>query len=337
MTTNRGTLLAVCDARIHRYGDPPNAIDQVLKRSFDNGRIWEPIKVIADYPDMASACDPCLLVDRHTGRNLGFHMYCPNGIGTREAQPGLTGRTTFLHTRWSDDDGQSWSAPRDLNREVKPPTWRVFYQGPGRGIQMRDGRLVVPCTGNEIQKQTSHIVYSEDHGKTWLRGSSPSGFLTNESQIVELTDGSLMMNMRSVHGLYQRAVAVTKDLGCSWTPLAHDSTLVEPICQASIIRYTDRRDGYTKDRLLFSNPANKDRRRIKMTVRISYDEGKTWPVKKLIDSGKTAYSCLTVLSDGTIGLLYERGEQHAAQRIAFARFNLEWLSEGKDELKKMLP
>ena len=77
VTTNRGTLLAVCDARIHRYGDPPNAIDQVLKRSFDNGRIWEPIKVIADYPDMASACDPCLLVDRHTGRNLGFLYVLP--------------------------------------------------------------------------------------------------------------------------------------------------------------------------------------------------------------------------------------------------------------------
>ena len=186
-----------------------------------------------------------------------------------------------------------------------------------------------------LSEQTRFVIIDLDSG--WLRASRPSGFLTNESQVVELADGSLMMNMCSRHGLHQLAVAITKDLGHTWTPLTHDPALVEPICQASIIRYTDRRDGYTKDRLLFSNPANNDRRRINMTVRISYDEGKTWPVQKLIDSGKTAYSCLTVLPDGTIAILYERGEKHAAQRIAFVRFNLEWLSEGKDELKKIHP
>lgn len=148
---------------------------------------------------------------------------------------------------------------------------------------------------------------------------------------------SLMMNMRSGHGQHQRAVAIATDLGVSWTPLAHDSTLIEPVCQASIIRFTDRRDGWSKDRLLFSNPANNDRPRIKMMVRVSYDERKTWPVEKLIDSGKTANSCLTVLSDGTVGLLYERGEKHATQRLAFARFNLEWLTDGKDELRKTSP
>jgi sialidase-1 len=127
-------------------------------------------------------------------------------------------------------------------------------------------------------------------------------------------------------------VATTDDGGLTWSQLAHDPNLPEPVCQASFIRYTARRDGYKKDRLLFCNPASG--RREKMTVRLSYDEGQTWPVSKVIHAGPAAYSCLTVLADGTIGLLYERGQANAYETITFARFNLQWLTDGKDKLER---
>ena len=117
-----------------------------------------------------------------------------------------------------------------------------------------------------------------------------------------------MMNMRSNRGKGRRAVTTSSDGGKTWSPLIDDPTLVEPVCQASFIRYTDRRDGHAKNRLLFSNPASSQSRE-NMTVRLSCDEGKTWPVSKVIHSGPASYSCLTILRDGTIGLFYERGEK----------------------------
>lgn len=124
----------------------------------------------------------------------------------------------------------------------------------------------------------------------------------------------------------------SEDHGKTWAPLTHDEALVEPQCQGSVIRYTDTRDGYAKNRILFSNPPHSDSRWL-MTVRMSFDDGKTWPISRVVDPGQSEYSCLTVLEDGTIGLLYERDQGHASQRIAFAHFNHEWLCQGRDELK----
>jgi sialidase-1 len=155
---------------------------------------------------------------------------------------------------------------------------------------------------------------------------------TNESMCVELDDGRLMANMRSTK-LKQRVVSVSDDQGNTWQPMSDDQILIGPQCQASLIRYSSLANGDDKNRLLFSNPASTKREM--MTVRLSYDEGKTWPVSKLIYLGKAAYSSLTVLPDGSVGMLYENGPQHDTDQLTFVRFTIEWLTDGKDRgLKK---
>ena len=140
-----------------------------------------------------------------------------------------------------------------------------------------------------------------------------------------------MMNMRSRRGKQCRAVSVSTDGGNTWSQLVDDAALIEPVCQASFIRFTSTKDGAKKNRLLFSNPASKTAR-VNMSVRLSYDEGKTWPVAKQIHAGPSAYSCLTVLADGTVGLLYERGDRSPYEKISFAKFNVDWMTDGKDSL-----
>jgi sialidase-1 len=283
------------------------------------------MKVAIDYPGQEAGADGSLLVDRDTGTIWLFYAHAPEGIGTGNAQPGLTGPTFQYHTVTSDDDGQTWSKPRDITPMVKDTAWNVIWPAPGRGLQTRNGRLIVPSTRGDARHEYSHLIYSDDHGTTW-HTTPPAAQETCEPQVVELADGSLMINMRSDRGKGRRAVATSSDGGKTWSPLIDDPTLIEPVCQASFIRYTDPRAGDGKNRLLFSNPASSQARK-NMTVRLSYDEGKTWPISKVIHPGPASYSCQTVLRDGTIGLFYERGQKGPCERISFARFNLEWLTE----------
>ncbi|HPP54759.1 MAG TPA: sialidase family protein, partial [Thermoguttaceae bacterium] len=207
--------------------------------------------------------------------------------------------------------------------QVKKPEWTWYATGPGCGIQLRSGRLLVPCDhiadGGEW---ASHVIYSDDGGKTWrLGGAAPPK--TNECEVVELADGRLMLNMRNYNRQHTcRAVAFSTDGGLTWSPVTYDPMLLEPICQASIRRYSlaDPNRPGSKNVILFSNPADpKDRK--KMTLRLSYDEGKSWPVGKLLWAGPAAYSCLAVLPDGTVLCLYERGQKHAYERISLARIS----------------
>jgi len=176
----------------------------------------------------------------------------------------------------------------------------------------------------------SHVIYSDDYGKSWNMGGV-LGEKTNECQLVELADGTLMINMRNYLGNQRRVIATSKDGGLSWSELEPDETLIDPVCQASFLRFT-LKEKARKNRLLFSNPA--DTQRVNMTVRLSYDEGKAWPIARRLHEGPAAYSSLAILKDRSIGCLYERGETHPYERITFARFSLEWLSSGQDQLKK---
>ena len=203
---------------------------------------------------------------------------------------------------------------------------------PGSGIQTRAGRLIFPAYSRQPDQDYSHLLSSNDHGKTWQISSSAAA-MVNECQVAELKDGSLMLNMRSYRKKGCRAVATTSDGGKTWGPIVDDTQLPEPTCQASFIRYTDVRDGFTRDRLLFVNPANTSQR-VNLTVRLSYDEGKTWPISKVIAPGPSAYSCLTVLKDGTIGLIYENGRTSPYERLTFARFDLQWLTDGRDRITR---
>jgi sialidase-1 len=329
VVTLKGTLLAFCEGRKHSRSDTGD-IDVVLRRSFDGGKTWRPLQVVADAgPDTIG--NPCPVVDRRTGtiwlpltKNLG-------GEGEQVIRAGTSkgGRTVSL-TR-STDDGATWSKPVEITASVRRPDWTWYATGPGCGIQLKSGRLVIPCNHSVkgSRARHSHVIYSDDGGRTWQIGGV-LGEHTNECQVVERADGSLLLNMRSHHGKHRRAVATSQDGGLTWSKVRLDGALVEPVCQASLVRYTLARDG-GKDRLLFVNPASTKRERL--TVRLSYDEGKTWPAAKVLYAGPSAYSALAVLPGGTVGCLYERGRKSPYERITFARFGLGWLTHREDRFK----
>ncbi len=322
VVSKKGTLLAFCEGRKTGRGDHGD-LDLILKRSTDNGKTWgKQILVHEEGGEVKITIgNPCPVVDQSTG--FIWMSLCRDN------------RKVFI--THSEDDGMTWARPRDISGVATKPNWTWVATGPGNGIQLTRGkfagRLVMPCdhrTGGRNTYNTnghSHSLYSDDHGKTWVMGK-PTDSGMNECAVVELVDGRLMLNMRSYRGKNRRAVALSRDGGTTWGHSIDDPTLVEPVCQASFIRFTDTKR-FRKNRLLFSNPASKARN--KLTVRISYDEGKTWPLGKILNAGPAAYSNLTILADHSIGNLYERGEKNAYETITFARFELEWLTDGKDE------
>jgi sialidase-1 len=337
VTSTRGTLLAFCDARVEKPGDPPNNIDLVMRRSLDRGHTWEPLRVLVDHADGAAA-DSCAIVDEQTGTVWVFSVYAPAGVGSASAAPGLSGATFRYMAIRSDDDGITWSQPIDFTPMLKRPEWAAGSTGVGRGTQLRSGRLILPRYWADYRQPrttredaASFVCFSDDHGATWRMGDLVRGFGgTNECQAVELTDGALLLNMRGLDGA-QRKTALSRDGGATWAETREEPTLVEPRCQGSIQRFTDARR-HDRDRLLFANPAST--RRVNLSVRVSYDEGRTWSAGRSLHAGPSAYSCLTVLDDLTAGCLYENGRESPYEKITFARFNVEWLSDGHDAIAK---
>jgi len=332
IVTPKGTVLAFCEGRKNSSSDTGD-IDIVLKRSTDGGKTWGKMQVVADHGPHVIG-NPCPVIDRATGT---IWMPLTRNRGDEPESQIMKGTTKEPRTVWltkSTDDGVTWAEPVNISETTRKPHWRWYATGPGVGIQLKSGRMVIPCDHSDhsdAKKQPygSHVIYSDDHGATWKLG----GVITdkvNECQAVELADGSLMMNMRCYQGKNRRAISVSKDGGLTWTPPALDETLIEPVCQASFLRYT-LADTHGKNRLVFSNPAGTAR--VSMTVRLSYDEGKTWPMARTIWPGPSAYSCLTVLPDLTIGCLYERGDRHAYEKITFARLTLGWLTDGADRIR----
>ena len=310
--TPQGTLLAFAEAR--QVKADAGHVEMVMKRSMDHGKTWEPLKrIIADGPNRIG--DPCPVYDNQTNTLILLHTHSL-GVDTENAI--LSGkakgeRGVFVTT--STDQGATWSTPVNITKDVKDPNWTWYATGPGVAIQLEvgehKGRIVVPANHALAgsKKYESHTFYSDDHGKTWKMGGI-TGVLGNESQVVELSDGSVMANMRSYRGKRLRAVSISKDGGQTFGDIADDSTLIEPVCQASLTRFT--RDG--KQGLLFCNPASKSRNNL--TLRVSEDDGKTWPRDYCIEKGGSAYSCMAVLPETTVGVLYERGNY---SHISFQR------------------
>jgi sialidase-1 len=330
LATSKDTLLAFCEARSGSANDSAPA-DVVLRRSLDNGKTWTPAQVVAHFPGFTVG-NPTPVEDRKTGVIWLLMTANPAGVTEKEIDEGSPKGARTVWITNSSDGGLHWSSAREITASTKKSDWTWYATGPGNGIQLADGRLVVPCDHKVAGTRAfySHVIYSDDDGKTWKIGGS-AGPETNESTVIQLADGSLLLNMRSYAGQHRRAVALSYDGGLSWFPVRLDPALIEPVCQASMVRYTLARDN-GRDWLLFSNPADSERRD-RMTVRLSYDGGKTWPVARMIYAGPSAYSSLTVLRDGTIGLLYERGTADAYEEIEFAHFNLEWPMHGADRLK----
>jgi sialidase-1 len=332
MTTN-GTALAFCEGRKHNGGDT-GAIDLLLKRSTDDGRTWGKQQVI--WTDAENTCgNPAPVVDRTTGVIWLLMTWNRGDEGEKKINAGTSADTRRVYITHSDDDGKTWAKPDEITSEVKKTNWMWYATGPVNGIQLtrgsHAGRLMIPANHTEMgadgkMETRSQIIYSDDHGATWHLGGVEDKF-TNESTVVERADGSLLHNMRSNHGGHRRAVATSTDGGMTWSPVKPDEALIEPVCEGALLRGTWPDNGQ-KSRILFSNPASEKRER--MTVRISYDEGVTWPVAKLLHAGPSAYSCLTMLPGGVVGCLYECGEKRPYEKIVFARMPLTWLEDPKD-------
>jgi sialidase-1 len=321
ITLANGDVLAFCEGRKQSSGDSGD-IDLLLRRSTDGGKTWLGTQTIVD-DGPNTAGNPCPVEDRQTGR---LWLTWTKNLGEDKEHAIIGGTSRGTRTVWvmcSDDRGVTWSSPREVTDSAKQKDWTWYATGPGVGIQLQSGRLLIPCDHAAAGATTgySHAIYSDDHGETWrIGGVIPDR--VNECQAVELADGTVVMNMRSYHELRCRAVAASRDGGTTWGPMSHHPMLIEPVCQASVIRL-DESAGVGKNTLAFSNPASRSRQN--MTVRLSFDGGETWPVAKSLHAGPVAYSSLTTLRGGDIACLYERGEQNPYEKITFARFGADWL------------
>ncbi len=335
IVTRKGMLLAFCEGRKNGRSDTGD-IDLLVKRSTDGGRTWSGHQIVWD--DGANTCgNPCPAVDQTTGV-IWLPMTWNHGQDEeREINTGTSRDTRRAFICSSEDDGLTWSKPKEITAFVKRPEWRWYATGPGVGIQLQQGqwkgRLLIPCDHTDPSPgdpagDRSHVIFSDDHGETWQLGGTISPGV-NECQVVELADGTLMMNMRNYGRVKNtRAVATSKDGGMTWSAVRYDPVLVEPVCQASFLRYTRQPPGDC-NRLLFSNPAPADIvRRRDMTVRMSCDEGQTWSVQRVLWAGPAAYSCLAALPSGDIACLFEAGDKQAYERITFACFERDWLTRG---------
>ena len=322
LLTTPKQLLAFCEGRLESGSDSGD-IDLVLKRSADGGATWSDLSVVVHESGFTSG-NPSPVWDRIT-KELVL-VFTKNRADSHEGRI-LTGedppRTVWV-TR-SADEGVTWSDPVDISSSTRKDTWRWYATGPCHGIQLESGRIVIPSnhsTSPDHNDWFSHVIYSDDHGKTWAIGGIHQGY-TNESTIAELGDGRIYQNMRSYKKENRRRISYSADGGLTWTDDVTDQTLVEPICQGSALSYTPKGDRSGRVYLLFSNPASTKRE--KMTVRLSADGGKTWPNDVNLYEGPSAYSDLAVLSDGKIGCLYERGEKGAYETIVITAFTMSTL------------
>ncbi|MCY3857759.1 MAG: sialidase family protein [Gammaproteobacteria bacterium] len=321
VVTKSGTLLAFAEARRNGRGDAGD-IDLVVRRSTDGGDSWSEISTVWDDGDNTCG-NPAPVVDRDTGRIWLPMTWNLGSDNERDIIAGRSAQPRRPYVTYSDDDGLSWAPVRELP-DMRQPQWGWYATGPGNAIQMTSGefagRIVVPANHSDIGADNahyyrSHVFYSDDRGETWILGGI-AGPATNESTVVEIANGSLMLNMRSYAGRNRRAVSVSNDGGVSWSPPELDETLIEPVCQASMVR-DDRQSGnVASGRILFLNPASTERKHL--TLRFSTDSGESWNDGMLIYEGSAAYSSIAIMSDNRVGVLFERDDY---QRISLIRLD----------------
>jgi len=360
VATAKGTLLAYCEAR-KSSGNDWDQIDILLRRSTDGGKTWEPRRKVVQVEGPIEK-NPVALAQK-VGKPGDITYNNPVAITDRK-----TGDVHFLfcveymrcfYCR-SQDDGVTFSKPVEITACLeafqKDYAWKAMATGPAHGIQLTSGRLVVPVWlstgtgGNAHRPSIMSVIYSDDHGKTWKAGEivarDGEGIINpNETVVVQLADGRVMLNIRSESKEHRRLVSFSKDGATTWSKPVFADDLLEPICMASIVRFSVKP---ARNRLLFANPHNLEQARGKpnpgqprdrknLSVKLSYDEGRTWPISKTLEAGFSGYSDLAVSPDGTIFCFYERGStdgksSYRTGLLTVARFNLEWLTDGKDSL-----
>lgn len=319
ITAPNGDLLAAADQRVASCGDLKwnRDINIVLRRSQDNGVSWLEQEVVVDYPIGQSASDPSFILDKETETIFLFYNYMD-----------LDNEKNVFKFQYvkSTDNGHSWSAAVDITEQITKPFWKYHFKfvTSGRGVQTADGCLLHTLVN--LQKGL-HLFISRDHGESWELIDTPIR-PADESKVIELSDGRWMINSR-VKDVGCRYVHISDDQGATWIS-APDSNLIDPACNASLIRYSGITQGAEKDILLFSNACSATDR-VNMTVKMSEDEGATWAYQRTIYEGSSAYSSMTVTEDGYIGVLYEN-DNYA--EISFARLSLEAIKVGDNRVER---
>ena len=354
LVTAKGSVLAWCEAR--KKGGDWDQIDILLRRSTDGGKTFGEARSIADVPGPITKNPSSLKVKGVDPKDVTHNnpVFIADHDGTVHGLFCIEYMRSFYMS--SAEDGITWSTPVEITGTFeafhKNYDWKVLATGPDHGIQLKNGRLVVPVwlstgTGNNgHHPSVTTTIFSDDHGKTWQAGeiavpSTEEWKDPNETVIIELADGSVMLNVRNESKHQRRLTTISKDGATGWSTPKFDDALLEPVCMAGIVRYS-----LDKPRILFCNPDNLSRAdhkeqpgkysdRKNLTVKLSYDEGKTWAVSKVLDAGWSGYSDIGVTKDGTILCFYGRGEAKdfggfAFNHLTLTRFNLEWLTDGKD-------
>ncbi|WP_159788978.1 exo-alpha-sialidase [Streptomyces sp. NHF165] len=319
--TNDGTILAAADARVDGSSDLPANIQVGLRRSTDNGATWSEPRIVAHAGSTDSGTgDSSLLVDRETGRVFLFYNHGRPGTGFFEENPADGGQRLMYMT--SDDDGATWSEPVDVTPQVRQPDWKNQFASSGHGIQTDTGRLLQPVVHRDTKgtTRTGNLV-SDDHGKTWRAGAA-AGTDVNESKAVQRSTGEIVQNMRHNSG-GARYYATSPDGEGPFTAMTRAAALPDPGNNGDEISFLEPAAG-TPGRTrtaLFSNTATTSGRN-ELTLRLSEDDGASWPRQAVVKSGPAGYSTLAVLRDGTIGDLYEVGDTGG---IHFARLSRDHL------------
>lgn len=332
------TVLAMTSARteVSDWAD----ISLLLRRSTDGGKTWGAAKtIVARKPNV---CDNPVLIWDEKAKCVHF-LFQEN-------------YERIFHSV-STDGGVTFSEPKDITGQLekfqKEYPWKVIAPGPGHGIQLKNGRLIVPVwlspgepnpsgKGRAHRPSVASVIYSDDSGKTWQAGDLVSDKVKNASETVAMPadDGGVFLYLRNEDPAYAVARSYSKDGATNWSDPTLEKDLYSPICFSSVLRLSSPPQ---KSRILFANPDSQakadavmnwgGRPRENLTLRLSEDGGKTWPVSRVLEPGRSAYSDLAILPDGTILCLYERGfiEDHKfnTRYMTIARFNLEWLIQGK--------
>lgn len=331
VVTRAGTVLTYCEARRGSRSDWAD-IEILLCRSTNGGRTWSPPQRIVD-AGKETANNAVAIVDQDSKR-VHF-LYCINY------------HQCFY--MYSDDDGVTFSKPREITKSFeafrKDYDWHVLATGPGHGIQLRNGRLVVPVWLSTATRQhrpsAVSVIYSDDHGQTWKAGDlvcqHPDPLINpSETVAVQLSDDRVLLNIRSESRNYRRALSYSSDGATDWSAIRFHEQLYEPICMAGIVRLPQP-FANNNSTFVFTNPDSREnsgfhgkhrfRHRENVTVRLSFDDCETWPVARSLEPGISGYTDLAVGPDGTIYCVYERGgaDGFAFQRLTLARFNREWI------------
>ena len=349
--TNRGTLLAYCEARRRETGDW-GASDILVRSSSNGGATWnKPILLASSTAGF-----------RQNPISVEHELAAPGEITIHNAIAIVDNKTKSVHFLYcveyarcfymrTDDEGKTFTHPVDItatfDRFHNDLSWRVLATGPGHGIQLDTGRLVVPIwlstgtDGHTHRHSAVSVIYSDDHGRSWRPGeiaaAHPEPKNPSESTALQLADGRVLLNFRHESPSSLRGICISDDGATGWSSVRFDPQLPDPACMGSLLRISQSPEA-ARDRILFCNSHNPlDQRWRNLTLKLSYDEGQSWPIVKTLERGSVGYSDLALGHDGTFYCFYDRdsvGQLHRPNFLCLARFNLQWLTDGRDRFTR---